>query len=102
MMKRLIIGLAVVTVSLAVALWLLSWLPDQSHQFSVPSDIGVLAQGESGVSEGWPREAGKDLRVLFVGDTSFGESYHHKSFFQSRGYDYFLEKLAALPSRPWP
>jgi len=48
---------------------LLSWLPDPSQ---------------------------RSLRVLFVGDTSFGENYHDKSFFESRGYDFFLKELDPL------
>ncbi|MBW1860660.1 MAG: CapA family protein [Deltaproteobacteria bacterium] len=36
------------------------------------------------------------MRVLFVGDTSFGENYHDKKFFESRGYDFFLKELDPL------
>ena len=91
MKKGLIIGLSVVAMSLAMAFWLLSWVPNQS---SNPSDVVALAQKELAEQ---PKEADKDLRILFVGDTSFGENYIRKSFFETRGYDYSLKKLAALP-----
>ncbi len=93
MKKGLIISLPVVAISLAVALWLLSWVPSQS---SIPSDVAALAQGGEEDSDEPPKEVGEDLRILFVGDTSFGESYIRKSFIEYRGYDYFLEKLAPL------
>ncbi len=93
MRKGLIIGLPVVAISLAVPLWLLSWVPSQS---SIPSDVAALAQSGEEDSDEPPKEVGEDLRILFVGDTSFGENYIRKSFIEYRGYDYFLEKLAAL------
>jgi len=36
------------------------------------------------------------IDVLFVGDTSFGENYHGRNFFENRQYDFFLEKLAPV------
>ncbi|MBW1742511.1 MAG: CapA family protein [Deltaproteobacteria bacterium] len=43
-----------------------------------------------------PSLSQRSLHVLFVGDTSFGENYHDKSFFESRGYDFFLKELDPL------
>ncbi len=61
--------------------------------------VDILAQEGSEDYEVYPKEAGKGLSVLFVGDTSFGENYHKKSFFESRGYDYFLKKVDQLVQR---
>jgi len=61
--------------------------------------VDILAQEDSEDYEVFPKKAGKGLSVLFVGDTSFGESYHKKSFFESKGYDHFLEKVDPLIQR---
>lgn len=38
------------------------------------------------------------VRVLFVGDTSFGENYHSPSFMDARPYDSYLERFSRLLS----
>lgn len=58
----------------------------------------ILAQGGSKDYAVNPRQAGKGLHILFLGDTGFGESYQPSSFFESREYGYFLEKVNPLLS----
>ncbi|MFC1716723.1 CapA family protein [Candidatus Poribacteria bacterium] len=96
MRKRLTVILLAAVVFIAVALWFLSWFPGHSYQSSVPSDVAELAKGKPEDFEESSKEVREDLRILFVGDTSFGENYIRKSFIEYRGYDYFLEKVAPL------
>lgn len=96
MRRKAIISLIIIIMFLTVALRFLLWFPGRLQQFPVPPGAAMLVQREPGSNEESPKEVGKDLRILFAGDTSFGESYHGESFFDPRGYDYFLEKLAPL------
>jgi len=104
MRNKLIVVLIIAAMFLGGVLWffcdrmfparLLFWLPRQSQ--SVSPDIARFLQEETENYEMSWEEIGSDLNILFAGDTSFGENYKKKNFFESRGYDYFLKELSPL------
>ena len=100
MKKKLVIGtiLTIVFLIASLSFWVSKWqwfpLKNQAYQTLIQSEIekaSHLAREHSS------ERMRKDLRVLFVGDTSFGESYlDGVDFLEAKGYDYNLEKLTPL------
>ncbi len=107
MRNKLIVVLIIAAVFLEGILWffcdkmfparLLFWLPRPSQ--SVSPDIAEFLQEETESYEVSSEKIEGGLSILFAGDTSFGENYQKKDFFESREYDYFLKELTPLLNR---
>lgn len=109
-MKKILVGASTV---LLATLWLLLgkpfparhifWSDDQPRGILLQPDIKVSGCGEEEDNRGEQGKISKNRRVLFVGDTGFGESYQRwmpqvdgVNFLDAMGYDYSLEKLTPL------
>lgn len=96
MKKTPIIGLSLILVFLISALGIKIWLPERPPEPLIPPEIAMLIQGELGGQTESPGKIQDALRILFVGDTSFGENYHNDDFYESIGYNYSLRKVTKL------
>lgn len=87
--KLMVVGVIFAFVFIAVMLW----FSDLWQPALVEYDFTTQISSEK------RKVIGKDLRILFVGDTSFGNNYLSQNFLKSRGYDSFLEEFIPLLHR---